>query len=223
MKKKILAVLITISILSFLITLCSVVKTNSEPVVTEAVQADASFNGGIHEEIEIVNEPMKVEFREGELERIREKESEIFNESVDLYIEMSQRTQPCGYALTPPEIYRLKQNVTAEQLEVIELFESAINGKLKSPVKVVGSPYDTTWRRLHDSEVEMLLEQSESGYDPYDDNNSFALFNWEAAEAESKKGFWYGLWKNTIYFDFYAFYKKVHGPGPEFGYFLTYY
>ena len=89
MKKKILAVLIIISILSFLITLCNVVKTNSEPVVTEVVQADASFNGGIHEEIEIVNEPMKVEFREGELERIREKESEIFNESVDLYIEMS--------------------------------------------------------------------------------------------------------------------------------------
>lgn len=223
MKNKVLAVLVIIIILSFLIISCSAVKTNSEPVVTEAVQTDTGFNGGIHEEIEIVNEPRELKFRKGELERIREKESEVFIESVDLYIEMSQRTEPCGYALIPPEIYRLKQNATAEQLEVIELYESAINGKLEIPVQIVGSPYDTTWRRLHDFEIEMLLKKSESGYAPYDDYNPFALFNWEAAEAESQKGFWYGVWKNTIYFDFYAYYEKISGGGPEDSYWWSYY
>lgn len=222
MKNKVLAFLIMTVALSFVLISCGKEEQERE-LINNNKPINISYNGGIHENVEVLNKPRELEFREGEIERIREKESEVINESVDLYIEMSQRTQPCGHTLTPPEIYRLKQNATAEQLEVIELYESAINGKLEIPVRIVGSPYDTTWRRLQDSEIEMLLRQSESGYDPYDDYNPFALFNWEAAEAESQKGFWYGFWKDTIYFDFYAFYKKVHGPGPEFCYFMTYY
>ena len=206
---------------SLLLVACDKEEDDVETVIDDN-PITISYNGGIQETIEIINAPSKLKFGKGGLERIRELESESFNDSVDLYIEMSQRTTPCGTVLNPPEIARLKDRATAEQSEVIELYEMAINGELEGVVYVEGSPYDTTWRRLYNSEIEMLMEQVEAEDALFNDYNPFEYFIIEAAKAEYQHGFWYGFRKGTIYFDYYAYHDKIFAA-PEMEYRFMYY
>ena len=188
-KKALIFFLATMTATALLFTGCKNKETETTTVAEEAIEESDTTES---EEIEPVEEE--------NLDESNEVEGGSAGASIIVDGEIVE-----GTALTQAEIDELKANApTDDAKENVEIYEAIINngkydfGGGADPItRVVGTPGDTSWRRMTDEEAQRIFETA-------DQNSS----EYSSAKAELQGAEWSKIWGNTVYFDYYE-YKKV--------------
>ena len=190
MKKKALVLfLATMTATALLFTGCGNKENETTPVAEETI-----------EEIE-ATEPEEIEpVEEDNLGETNEVEGDSVGASIIVDGEIVG-----GTALTQAEIDELKSTASGSFEKSLAIYEGVTrNGSYTSSNgafynRVVGTPGDTSWRRMTDEEAQRILETA-------DPNSS----EYSSAKAELQGAEWSKVWgmTNTVYFDYYE-YKKV--------------
>ena len=197
MKKKAFTLfLATLTATALLFTGCKNKETETIPVVEETI-----------EEIE-ATEPKEIEpVEEENLDESNEVEGGSAGASIIVDGEIVE-----GTALTQAEIDELKANATTDKAKRnIEIYEAIVNnggydfGDGGDPItRVVGTPGDTSWRRMTDEEAQRIFETA-------DQNSS----EYSSAKAELQGAEWSKIWGNTVYFDYYEYQKVIRAQLEE--------
>ena len=110
-----------------------------------------------------------------------------------------------GTTLTESELEALRSDLGYSMENAEEVYNSVINnGEYTyastgaTVTDVIGSPYDTSWRRMTDAEAQAILNGEAEG-------------NKAAAEAELANGAWKSKNNKTVYFDYYQWLADVMG------------
>ena len=194
--------ILAVTILSFSVLMfngCG--KNDAEPVTSETIEESVNTEeSGETEEIEEpdqgINEGVAID-RETSGE-----ESTIGGSSVEVSGETVGNT-----TLTQEEIDALKEQASDMDAEWIDGYQSIIEDGSWTDSdgtvfkSVVGTPGDTSWRRMTDAEAQAIINKGKP--DPWD--NPDGHLEYKAAEAELSNGTWSSYVGSTIYFDYYQY------------------
>lgn len=109
-------------------------------------------------------------------------------------------------ALTQEEIDAIKSQMSSVTQWEMDAYKAILeNGSYTDSAgvtwdKVVGTPGDTSWRRMSDEEANAIISKGKP--DPFE--NPDEAYEYQTAEAELSAGTWCSYVDSTIYFDYYA-------------------
>lgn len=215
--------ILAITILSFSVLMfngCGKNDLTTEPVISDAIEEA--------DNIEEIEEPVDTEAEVIDENNSTGEESTTGGSDV----EVSEETVG-NVTLTQEEIDALKEKASSMDAEWIDRYQSIVEtGSYIEHVgefeiiydKVVGTPGDTSWRRMTDAEAQAIIDAGEpkSTYEliksgASDEEKAKAAEQraaYQAAEAELSNGTWSSYVGSTIYFDYYQ-YKEDFAKAEE--------